>query len=199
MKKLFLGVALAAGSLAFAQQFGIKGGLNVSSLSKDGFADAKSKAGFYAGAFVNVPISESFSIQPEVVYNNIGAKVTLLGTENNLNLNYISIPVMFQYNATPQFYVEAGPEFSFLLNSKIKSSSALLETIANSLNSNDFYNTFNFGLGVGAGFNITNNIGVNARYVAGFTDATKGNSTISNLVLGNNKNNVFQVGLNYKF
>ena len=33
MKKLFLGAAIAMSSLTFAQQFGIKAGMNVSSLS----------------------------------------------------------------------------------------------------------------------------------------------------------------------
>lgn len=54
MKKLILGLAVTASSLAFAQQtpssssnpvtFGVKGGMNVSSLSKDeGLDDQKSK------------------------------------------------------------------------------------------------------------------------------------------------------------
>ncbi len=34
-------------------------------------------------------------------------------SETKLNLDYISVPVMFQYKATPEFYLEAGPEFSF--------------------------------------------------------------------------------------
>ncbi len=58
MKKLILGLAVTAGTLAFAQQtpssnpvtFGVKGGMNVSSLSKDnGLDDQKSKIGFNAG------------------------------------------------------------------------------------------------------------------------------------------------------
>lgn len=42
MKKLFLGAAIAMGSLTFAQQFGVKAGMNVSSLSKQqGLDDSK--------------------------------------------------------------------------------------------------------------------------------------------------------------
>ena len=112
IKKLFLTAAVAVSSLTFAQQFGAKAGMNVSTISDEGFDDTKSKVGYYAGVFMNVPVSESFSIQPEVLYNNLGSKVssTVSGTtySSTLNLDYVAVPVMFQYKATPQFYLEAG-------------------------------------------------------------------------------------------
>ena len=71
-------------SLAFAQQFGIKGGMNVSSLSKDaGLSDNKSKIGFNAGLFMNAPLGQNFSIQPEILYNNLGDKVTYKNLAGN--------------------------------------------------------------------------------------------------------------------
>ena len=195
MKKLFLGAAIAMSSLTFAQQFGIKGGMNVSSISDDGFDDSKSKVGFYGGLFMNAPLAESFSIQPEVIYNNLGAKVDAgSNSSSTLNLDYISVPVMFQYNATPQFYLEAGPEFGFLVNSSAKL------TVGNNSNTTnidtDYFNKFNMGIGLGAGFNITNKLGINARYVAGLNDVTDNDKWGSD---ANNKNNNFQVGLAYKF
>ena len=122
IKKLFLTAAVAVSSLTFAQQFGAKAGMNVSTISDEGFDDTKSKVGYYAGVFMNVPVSESFSIQPEVLYNNLGSKVssTVSGTtySSTLNLDYVAVPVMFKYKATPQFYLEAGPEFGFLVSAK---------------------------------------------------------------------------------
>lgn len=204
MKKLFLGLAFIAGSLTFAQQFGAKAGVNVSTISNDGWDDTKAKVGFHAGVFMNAPIAESFSIQPELLYNNLGAETSYnagtFGTATSkLNLDYISVPVMFQYKIVPQFYLEAGPEFGFLISAKSKTSYTTpmsSGTTVSELNKDNF-NGFNFGLGVGAGFNITNNIGVTARYVAGFTDATKPESGAS--TDAKNKNNVFQAGLNFKF
>lgn len=199
MTKLFLTAAIAISSVSFAQQFGAKAGMNVSSISNDGFDDTKSKVGYYAGVFVNMPVSETFSIQPEVLYNNLGSKVstTVLGTtySSTLNLDYIAVPVMFQYKATPMFYLEAGPEFGFLVGAKQKydngSSSA-----TSTLDKEDF-NNFNLGMGLGLGFDITKNVGINARYVAGFSDVTKPSSDPS--TDAKNKNNTFQVGLNVKF
>lgn len=195
MKKLFLGAAIAVSSLSFAQQFGIKGGMNVSSVSEN---DAKSKIGFYAGAFANVPVAKSFSIQPEILYTQYGAKheettpgMTLSYTAK---LDYIAVPVMFQYNATPEFFLEAGPEFGFLVSAKTKSEAVVSGVKAsNTENIKSELNGFNFGLGLGAGYYFTKNIGITARYVAGFTDIAKDNS--GDAV----KNNNFQVGLAYKF
>lgn len=199
MKKLFLGLSIAASSLVFSQQFGIKGGMNVSTISDEGFDDTKSKVGYYGGVFMNVPVSESFSIQPEVLYNNLGSKVsyTVSGTtySSTLNLDYVAVPVMFQYKATPQFYLEAGPEFGFLVSADSKT------TWNNSTSTaeldKDNFNNFNMGVGLGAGFDITKNVGINARYVAGFSDVTKPSSDPS--TNAKNKNNTFQVGLNFKF
>lgn len=209
MKKLFVGLAVVVGSMSFAQQFGIKAGANISSISKDGFENSKSKVGFYGGLFMNAPLSEQFSIQPEVLYSQQGAEVkktyTALGNtttiDGKLNLDYITVPVMFQFKATPEFYIEAGPEFGFLVNAKQKGD---IKVNGNTLTSNSYdakdnYNSFNMGAALGVGFNITENFGVNARYVAGFTDINKdGNTTLQNDD-NKNRNNTFQVGLGYKF
>ncbi len=200
MKKLFLGTALAIGSFAFAQQFGIKAGMNVSSLSsEEGLENQKSKIGFNAGLFMNAPIAENFSIQPELIYTQYGDKYTANVLGNNYsftrNLDYIALPVMFQYNATPSFYLEAGPEFGLLVSAKNKlTNQDTNNVIDESRNYKDDLNSFNFGLGLGAGYYFTPNIGLTARYVAGFTDIAKDRPTGSAV-----KNNAFQVGLAYKF
>lgn len=208
MKKLILGLAVTASSLAFAQTtkssspvaFGIKAGMNVSSLSKDeGLDDQKSKIGFNGGVFANIPVASSFSVQPELLYSQYGSKAeyTVLGDKysSSTNLDYLTVPVMFQYNALPNLYLEAGPEFGFMLSAKNKVKN---ETTGNSSTTEDFkddLNTFNFGIGLGAGYYFTPNIGLTARYVAGLTDIAKDRPSGSDAV----KNNVFQVGLAFKF
>ncbi|KMQ71863.1 porin family protein [Chryseobacterium koreense] len=217
MKKLFLSAAIAMGSLTFAQTFGIKAGMNVSSLSKDAsMDDAKSKIGFNGGLFMNAPIAENFSIQPELIYTQYGNKSTTTNsyttgtssvvekTTGSTNLDYIALPVMFQYNATPQFYLEAGPEFGLLMSGKVKGdrtvttttgATTTTSTSAVSTDIKDNLNTFNFGVGLGAGYYFTPNLGLTARYVAGLTDIAKDRPSGSSAI----KNNVFQVGLAFKF
>lgn len=206
MKKLFLGAAIAMSSLTFAQQFGAKAGMNVSSMSKDeGLSDQGSKIGFHAGVFMNAPLAANFSIQPELIFTQYGEKydytvpATPISNETRFSgathLNYVAVPVMFQYNATPSFYLEAGPEFGLLVNAKDKYKNETTgETISETGDFKDDLNGFNFGLGLGAGYYFTENIGVTARYVAGFTDIAKDRQAGDAV-----KNNAFQVGLAYKF
>ena len=223
MKKLVLGLAVAASSLALAQKkgdsspitFGLKAGMNVSSISKTEGIDQKSKIGFNAGAFANIPLSSQFSIQPELLYNALGSKsvssfeytlgnaTTKTKDTYTTSLDYLSVPVMFQYNALPNLYLEAGPEFGFMLSGKNKgtatttvTSGGNTDTVSRSYTDKiekKNVNTFNLGLGIGAGYYFTPNIGVTARYVAGLTSINKKSGSDSP------KNNVFQIGLAYKF
>ncbi|OCA73814.1 porin family protein [Chryseobacterium arthrosphaerae] len=193
MKKILFGLALVAGTFTFAQKtaasspvrFGLKAGLNISTVSG---GDSSSKAGFYGGAFANIPVAQDFSFQPEVLYSGMGAKAKA-NSDLKVNLDYISIPLMLQYNALPNLYLEAGPQFSFLINSKLKYKS-------NSTDGKDVFKGFDFGLGIGAGYYFTQNIGVSARYVAGLTDVIKNRPDLSD---DKSKNGVFQIGLAYKF
>ncbi|WP_347216456.1 porin family protein [Chryseobacterium sp.] len=209
MKKLILGLAVTAGTLAFAQQtpssnpvtFGVKGGMNVSSISKtEGLDDQKSKIGFNAGVFANIPVASSFSIQPEVLYSQYGEKSDYklnnsTTISNSTKLDYITVPVMFQYNALPNLYLEAGPEFGFMVSAKNKVKNESTGQSSTTDNYKDNLNTFNFGIGLGAGYYFTPNFGITARYVAGLTDIAKDRPNGSDAI----RNNVFQVGLAYKF
>ncbi|MFC7345152.1 porin family protein [Chryseobacterium zhengzhouense] len=213
MKKLILGIAVLSTSLAFAQttqttsssaspvKFGIKAGMNVSSLSNDEtLEDQGSKIGFNAGVFANIPVAESFSIQPEVLYSQYGDKYDYVVAGNRYSyanhLDYITVPVMFQYNFIPNLYVEAGPEFGFMVSAKNKAKNETNnDVLAESGNYKDNFNTFNVGIGLGAGYYFTDNIGLTARYVAGVTDIAKNRQGNSDAI----RNNVFQVGLAFKF
>ncbi len=180
MKKIFIAGAVVLFGAVNAQSFGVKAGLNITNITN---LEADAKVGFHAGAFMNMPLASSFSIQPEVLYNGKGAK----DGDATVNLDYISVPVMFQYNAMPNLYLEAGPEFSFLVSAKAKANSV-------SLDIDDAVKSFDFGVGIGAGYYFTPNIGVNLRYVAGFTDAWEDNFTDDSYL-----NGAFQAGLSYKF
>ena len=192
MKKIILALTVMVSTFSLAQEskkssstgvtFGAKAGLNISTINTD---DAKSKAGFYGGAFANIPVATVFSVQPEVMYSAMGAKTTY-NSEISLHLDYITVPVMFQYNILPEFYVEAGPQFGFAVNKKLKAYGV-------SANIDEAYSGFDFGVGLGAGYYFMNKYGITARYVAGASDIYKNNDYDAV------KNSVFQIGLAYKF
>lgn len=192
MKKIILALTVVVSTFSLAQEskkssstgvtFGAKAGLNISTINTD---DAKSKAGFYGGVFANIPVATVFSVQPEVMYSAMGAKTTY-NSEISLHLDYITVPVMFQYNILPEFYVEAGPQFGFAVNKKLKAYGV-------SANIDEAYSGFDFGVGLGAGYYFMNKYGITARYVAGTSDIYKNNDYDAV------KNSVFQIGLAYKF
>ncbi|SEH29943.1 porin family protein [Chryseobacterium culicis] len=199
MKKQLLSICIVLGTMTFAQssdgpRFGLKAGGNLSSFTG---GDSKSKIGFYAGAFVNVPLSESFSIQPEVVYSQQGAKAkddyemaTYTIKNMQQNLGYINVPIMLQYNATPELYFEAGPEFGLLVSAQAKGD---INGSTYKANNKDNLKNFNFGAGIGLGYKFTPHLGVNVRYVAGLTKVLK------NEFGDSSKNTNFQLGINYYF
>lgn len=203
MKKLFLGFGILISSLSLAQigvGFGIKGGLNVSSLKHTVKGNTwdnleKSKTGYYAGVFMNVHISK-FYLQPEILYTQMGNKFEGNGVSVDNHLDYISVPVMLQYKVFHGLYLEAGPQFNFLVNKDLNTNS--ISDIKNDflnlgINQDKTYKTFDLAIGVGAGYRIFRNIGINARYVFGITEDSK----IDNLKVNNN--NSFQVGATLGF
>lgn len=215
MKKVFLGLGLVLGTMAFAQQttvnngtqpirFGIKAGGNYSYISDGNFKDTDGKFGFNGGVYMNARLSDKWNFQPEVIYNYMGAKSTttaLDGTDvkHETNLGYISVPLMMQFNVTPQFYFEAGPELSYLVNANNK----LKE--GNTTTTNDWSNKamdnlkrFNAGGAIGMGYRITDHVGINARYTASFTNLGKDDNPVGHY-FHESKNRNVQLGLSYTF
>ncbi|MDR6369939.1 hypothetical protein J2795_001518 [Chryseobacterium bernardetii] len=231
MKKFFLGLTFVGSFLMNAQEkeqpvttapsvrFGIKAGFNGSTFSRGERNEVdnseKVKAGSYIGVFANIPLAEKFSIQPELLFSQLGSKtedIFIHHSENSYtkqeytyktNLNYLTLPVMVQYHILPQLYVEAGPEFGLLLGGKIEGDGRneirYNDTTSTSTESFDnkipmkLYNKFNFGIGIGAGYYFTQNFGVTARFTAGVTGIFKNDYGTKV------RNNALQIGVAYQF
>ena len=190
MKKytfLLLFIFLLAGRLGTAQNlsFGPMVGLNVTTLS--GKDNTSSKAGLLAGGFFNYSSKNWFGVGVQFLYNQMGAKLDAPTEE--INLNYLQVPVLFTYyfsgqNSPGSFRpkVFVGPHVNFLLNAKNKQGS--------DLNPNNlYYKNTELGVTLGGGFNyaLMNQIWINvdARYGIGLTDATQAPITnITNRGLG---------------
>ena len=204
MRKLFLGLGIVISGFAFSQQFGLKAGLNVSDINNGASGtDMKAKIGLYVGVTATIPVSDEFSVQPELIYNQLGAKTNLYdfgGIIGNVStttkLDYISLPVMLQYNFPSNFYLELGPEFSYMVSAKQGLSTSIISP-STDINM-DYLNRLNVGAGFGAGYNLNKNIGISARYTFGLTGLGK-NGNVTDYFLDSAKNNNLQVGVNFKF
>lgn len=184
MKKYFF--FLMAFALFFSVQsqvlrFGVKAGANFSDFTG---ADAKNistsvKVGFHFGALVELKLFENFSIQPEIMYSTKGAKLDdIEGIQlDDIDLNYITVPVLAKlYLITDKLSLEVGPQFSFLLNDNLEEQ---FES-----------KSFDFAAVGGLGYQFTENVFAQLRYVAGLTDISKEAEI---------RSQVFQLSLGYRF
>ena len=145
--------------------FGLKAGLNVSNFTGD-VSDNKSKIGFQVGGFVDIKVSDKFYVQPELIYTSLGAKDDSFGTTISANLDYLAIPVMAKYYVSDEFSLEAGPQIGFLLSAKAKAN-------GNSVDIKDVFQSTDFGINLGVGFDFTENLSAGVRYTVGISNIVK--------------------------
>lgn len=202
MKKFFtIAAFIAIGFSANAQQevkFGPKAGVNFASLSNT--ENSKMLTGFYVGGVAEIKFSDKFSVQPELMYSAQGVKteisvlgITATGTQK---IDYINIPILAKYYIAEGFSVEAGPQFGFLVKAEGNGSvSASGVSGSDKTDNKDSFKAFDFGIGAGLAYDLSNGFFVNARYNFGLSDISKekedGQKSINN--------GVIQVGVGYKF
>jgi len=190
MKKLvFLVLTTGVFFTASAQmQFGVKAGANFSTLTGSGTSGATTKTDFHGGGFVRIPLVNSFSLQPELVYSRQGAKATSDGLVYNINQDYLNIPVLARYQHSSGLYGETGPQFGFLLAANVAAGGTSQDVKSS-------YKSTDFGWAFGVGYKIPLiNAGVDARYNLGLSNIA------ATEISGNSvKNSVFQLGVFYVF
>jgi len=178
---------------------GIKGGLNLSSLTTDGNDDKNLKLGFHAGLYNKIAISESFAIQPELLYSVKGMKLdydnsSIADGETKFNLNYIDLPVKLVFNLSEDFEFQAGPYVSYLVSANLDTDAEVLDYFQ--IDSEDEidrenFNTLDYGLSFGLGFDLQS-ILVGFNYNLGLNQVAKDDEPSYDL-LGDAKNSVIQV------
>jgi hypothetical protein len=183
MKKILLVTVIAVLGLTNVNaqeiQFGAKGGLNFASISGDNTGDVDPVTAFNFGLVAEIPISEKFSFQPELMYSGQGYSFN----DDTIALNYLNIPLMGKYYLTKGFSLEAGPQIGFLLSAKNDKTDV-----------KDSFNTVDFGVNFGLGYKLDNGLNFGARYNLGLSD-------INNIDNSSNKNRigVFQLSVGYFF
>ncbi|MCX2838303.1 porin family protein [Salinimicrobium sp. MT39] len=195
MKKSILFIAAMVFSTTFvtAQEFvyfGAKGGVNFSTFSGDGwsdFEDESARTAYHLGLVAEIPLSDRFSIQPEVLYSAQGYDIVEIEDGNDLEhkLDYVTVPVMAKFYLVKGLSLEAGPQFGFLADHEIGTGENDVDV------SDDNINKFDLSLGLGASYKF-NNFFLYGRYNAGMTD-------IYDIEGVEAKNSVVQAGIGFLF
>jgi len=104
-------------------QLGIKGGANIAQEQGRSF-DNGFRFGYSLGAFAELNFNKNWGIQPELLWNEYTTRTattaneiyTDLGTNQNVSLNYLSVPVLLSFTPAKILTLQAGPQFGILIN-----------------------------------------------------------------------------------
>lgn len=175
---------------------GIRANINMATVTGD---ESGMELGLSVGPGIKYIKTKNSSILIEVLYSTGGESSSSIIENPNVNvkiynklhLNYIRIPLIYQYYFTDILGFEIGPQFGFCLGGKTKVRTGNEDWIPRKLSSND-YNIFDFGLVTGIYTNhltSENDFIVSLRAYFGFTDVMKN--------VGSNKNICIQLGIAY--
>lgn len=107
-------------------QLGVKAGTNISKIDGKSFKD-EFRYGYSLGGFANIGLGGKLGLQPEVLFNQYQTKVDSSfknvyqnafadAKSGNVKLNYLSIPILLTYKLGNVLSLQAGPQFSVLMN-----------------------------------------------------------------------------------
>ena len=231
MKKIFIIAAMAVAGMttANAQEFkvGAKAGFLMSNVSIDDYSFteagkttiAKSntsfKPGFHFGAFIEYGFNEKIWVEAGVDYAFQGAKAKsfeLIEKDNNgnvlsrtkedvknskLNTQQLNIPLWVKYDING-FRPKVGINLGFLTKIETKGENNKQKTVTESLTPDK---KFDFGLGIGAEYNLPMGLFFDATFNLGLTKLSNKEKNDDGTYSegGKFKNRVFQIGVGYKF
>jgi hypothetical protein len=173
---LITGVVSAQHGNAPAGQvnLGIKGGVNMYNVHNEDNTKYDQRIGYNFGLLGHIHFDNQFAIQPEIVYSTQGAKIG----STKYNLDYINVPVLFQYMFDNGFRIQAGPQVGLLMSAT---------------DNKDDLNPIDIGASIGVSYVVpSTGFGIDARYNLGLSNINKSNTVKST-------NRGLQLGLFYIF
>ena len=194
MNKLFLTAAVAVFALTTVNAqditFGAKAGVNFANINaSDSDENLDAITSFHVGGTVEFSISDTFSVQPELLYSAQGTSISDvidgLG-KIELNLDYINLPIMAKYYVAEGLSLEAGPQIGFLIKAE-----AEIDDV--SVDIKDDFKAVDIGFNFGTGYKLENGLNFAARYNLGLSDISDDDSD------SKDKNSVFQLSVGYTF
>ena len=209
-----MGLMMISSTSVFAQaSFGVKAGLNLSKMSGkaegEKLDDIKMKPGFNIGAFADFSFSDMFALETGLTIETKGFKIKNeeemfggnLESKTTFNVVYATIPVQARLNFS-NFYVLAGPYIGIGVTGKLKTKVTYDGETEKEDDSIEFgddaeesdLKRLDFGLGVGAGYEITDNFGVRLGYDLGLANLTPGGDKDNKL-----KNGSINLSVTFKF
>ena len=193
MKKILMTVAFAALAIAGANaqvKFGVRAGLNHTDQAAKEYdikQETVPRISFYVGALVEYAFNDVVLMDAGLTYSNQGYKAKI--GDGKVIDHTLNLPVWFKYDFAG-FRPKAGLYAGYVLNHQLKGNTSSSYSIKD-----EDYNHFDYGIGLGAEYNLPNNgLFFEASYNWGLANLEK-NGDSKNYA----NNRVIQVGVGYKF
>jgi len=178
MKKILLFLALGFGAVQMSNAqsseklggIGIRGGASLYTLGGDdgSNADYTNRVGFHAGVYATLFMNNWVAVEPGVYYSVKGTKNNDIVNSRAI-FNYIEVPVLFRLYPLGGLNVFAGPQLSFLKNSKFEG-----DVFGSTVTFNpDSVKDTDFGVVFGLGYNLSKGLNVQGSYDFGLTPVFK--------------------------
>ena len=209
MKRIILLTGIAVLTISAKAQItttlGIKAGVNISGMTSEDYSESFRMPGFYTGIRSEFSLSEKFSIQPELLYATYGAEVYFMTygggpIDTYYSLDYILFPIAAKFYINQSISIEIGPSFNLLVRDKCYRPGLpdLFDSEGNFLRSQSDVDPsgsrFEFSGIVGITYNLCSSWAASVRYTQGLSSAFSYNGNRPD-----DKNNAFQIGLEYQF
>ncbi|MCO6496718.1 MAG: PorT family protein [Chitinophagaceae bacterium] len=159
----FLTGTLSAQNFAF----GIKGGANMGKIDGQSFKN-EFKLGYQVGVFSTIGLGNKVALQPEVLFNQINVDTShnfsdiyndFSSNVKGIQLKEILIPLMLNINLTKNLALQAGPQFSVVIDQN----KSLLE------NGKDAFRSGNFAIAGGLQASLSK-FRIYGRFTGGMTN-----------------------------
>ncbi len=193
MKKAILMICLLAAVTTYAQSgtgIGVKGGLNFGATGDltesigNLNSDSSSKLGFHIGAFGKVDFG-TFYFRPELIYTRLNSKYS----GDDFKMNKLDMPLLVGLNILEPVHIFAGPALQYILDTELEN-----------VELQDVKNDFTVGFQIGAGVNLSEELGLDLRYERGFSENEAefiGNDQVERRI--DTRPSQIILGLSYKF
>ena len=165
-------------SLSGQISLGFQGGLSLATVggSDLDLFDPGYRKGFGLGAFLELPVGDVLSIQPEILYLQKGFHESEQGVDVTFALDYVEIPVLLRINVpvegTVAPYFLVGPALGFKAGCEVTGEEGGVEVKVDCDEAEAEIKSLDFGGVVGGGISFEagpGNIHVGARYNYGLT------------------------------
>jgi hypothetical protein len=134
---ILLDFITTAGIKVQSFRIGIKAGGNLTKIDGESFYRGFLLA-YQLGGFAVIDFNKKWGIQPEVLWSQSAAKSATFNTiflpDQDIKLDYLSIPLLLRYNIGNLVTLNARPQYSILFNKNHN----LLQNCQNAFTSDDF-------------------------------------------------------------